>query len=61
LKAAQEEKAPPEDGEPQLKKARFNDEIGSYTAAEAQSAYSHLSDYHKKKGWDTSGWWARKG
>jgi len=35
--------------------------IGSYTASEAQSAYSHLSDYHKKKGWDTSGWWARKG
>lgn len=36
-------------------------EAGSYTAYEAQSAYSHLSDYHKKKGWDTSGWWARKG
>lgn len=35
--------------------------VGSYTATEAQSAYSHLSDYHKKKGWDTSGWWARKG
>jgi ubiquitin-conjugating enzyme E2 Q len=61
LKAAQEEKAPSEDGEPHLKKTRFNDEVGSYTSAEAQSAYSHLSDYHKKKGWDTSGWWARKG
>eukprot|EP00566_Odontella_aurita_P000721 CAMPEP_0113543216 /NCGR_PEP_ID=MMETSP0015_2-20120614/10038_1 /TAXON_ID=2838 /ORGANISM="Odontella" /LENGTH=545 /DNA_ID=CAMNT_0000443357 /DNA_START=90 /DNA_END=1727 /DNA_ORIENTATION=+ /assembly_acc=CAM_ASM_000160 len=34
---------------------------GSYTTAEARSAYSHLSDYHKKKGWDSSGWWARKG
>jgi ubiquitin-conjugating enzyme E2 Q len=36
-------------------------EIGTYTDSEAQAAYSHLSDYHKKKGWDTSGWWARKG
>ena len=34
---------------------------GSYSVSEAQAAYSHLSDYHKKKGWDTSGWWARKG
>jgi len=37
------------------------DQAGVYTASEAQAAYSHLSDYHKKKGWDTSGWWARKG
>lgn len=36
-------------------------QIGSYSATEAHTAYSHLSDYHKKKGWDTSGWWARKG
>jgi ubiquitin-conjugating enzyme E2 Q len=36
-------------------------EIGSYSASEARSAYSHLSDYHKRKGWDSSGWWARKG
>lgn len=35
--------------------------IGGYTDTEAQAAYSHLSDYHKKKGWDSSGWWARKG
>lgn len=35
--------------------------IGAYTNSEAQAAYSHLSDYHKKKGWDSSGWWARKG
>ena len=37
------------------------DEGGSYSVAEAHAAYSHLSDYHKKKGWDSSGWWARKG
>mmetsp|Transcript_5513 Transcript_5513/g.11393 ORF Transcript_5513/g.11393 Transcript_5513/m.11393 type:complete len:464 (+) Transcript_5513:1-1392(+) len=57
--------------EPEAKKARTisdgkkssfpKSQVGSYTATEAQSAYSHLSDYHKKKGWDTSGWWARKG
>lgn len=35
--------------------------IGSYSASEAEAAYSHLSDYHKKKGWDQSGWWSRKG
>lgn len=34
---------------------------GAYSTAEAEAAYTHLSDYHKKKGWDTSGWWARKG
>ncbi len=34
---------------------------GSYSVSEAQAAYSHLSEHHKKKGWDTSGWWARKG
>lgn len=34
---------------------------GSYTAAEAQSAYDHLTKYHKKEGWDKSGWWSRKG
>jgi len=36
-------------------------EVGQYSASEAQAAYSHLSDYHKKKGWDNSGWWAKKG
>lgn len=35
--------------------------VGQYTAAEARAAYTHLSDYHAKKGWDTNGWWARKG
>ena len=54
------------------KSAKFNDSddeerkkkssrIGQYSAAEARAAYSHLSDYHKKKGWDSTGWWARKG
>jgi len=32
---------------------------GSYSTAEAKAAYSHLSSYHKKKGW--SGWWAKRG
>mmetsp|Transcript_3514 Transcript_3514/g.5233 ORF Transcript_3514/g.5233 Transcript_3514/m.5233 type:complete len:515 (+) Transcript_3514:76-1620(+) len=36
-------------------------EVGSYTEAESKAAYSHLSDFHKKKGWDSTGWWARKG
>ena len=37
------------------------DQGGSYSVSEAEAAYTHLSDYHEKKGWDTSGWWARKG
>jgi len=41
--------------------APTKDDGGSYSVAEAHAAYSHLSDYHKKKGWDSSGWWARKG
>ena len=53
--------------QPSSKRQRANtngDKIvagGSYSVAEAQSAYAHLSEYHKKKGWDSSGWWARKG
>jgi len=43
------------------KRQLARDHGGSYTASEAQAAYSHLSDYHKKKGWDSSGWWSRKG
>lgn len=39
----------------------LRDKGGSYSAGEASAAYSHLSDYHKKKGWDSSGWWKRKG
>lgn len=73
LATAQQEKLNSEgSSEPEQKKARLSgdekkrsaipkSQVGSYTATEAQSAYSHLSDYHKKKGWDTSGWWARKG
>jgi ubiquitin-conjugating enzyme E2 Q len=34
---------------------------GQYSVAEAEAAYSHISDYHQKKGWDASGWWAHKG
>ena len=34
---------------------------GSYSTAEAKSAYQHLTDFHKKKGWDQSGWWSRRG
>mmetsp|Transcript_7112 Transcript_7112/g.10810 ORF Transcript_7112/g.10810 Transcript_7112/m.10810 type:complete len:505 (-) Transcript_7112:103-1617(-) len=65
------------EGQPQSKKQKTREEgepsssgthnsssnaaAGSYTSTEAQAAYSHLSAYHKKKGWDTSGWWARKG
>ncbi len=33
--------------------------VGSYSTAEAKAAYTHLSNYHKKKGW--SGWWAKRG
>ena len=32
-----------------------------YSVSEAKAAYEHLSSYHQKKGWDQSGWWARKG
>lgn len=39
----------------------FKTDIGAYSAQEAKTAYEHLSEYHKKKGWDTSGWWAKKG
>ena len=35
--------------------------VGSYTAAEASSAYDHLSKFHEEKGWDKSGWWAKRG
>lgn len=34
---------------------------GEYSAHEAHSAYNHLSEYHKEKGWDRSGWWSKKG
>jgi ubiquitin-conjugating enzyme E2 Q len=51
-----------DEGEPPAKRAKISEAAaGSYSVSEAKVAYSHLSDYHKKKGWDTSGWWARKG
>lgn len=33
--------------------------VNGYSTAEAKAAYTHLSSYHKKKGW--SGWWAQRG
>ena len=50
-----------DDATAKVAKAVSKEQAGAYSASEAQAAYSHLSDYHKKKGWDTSGWWARKG
>ena len=38
---------------------RISNNIGVYSTAEAKAAYTHLSNYHKKKGW--SGWWAKGG
>jgi ubiquitin-conjugating enzyme E2 Q len=35
--------------------------VGSYSASEAMSAYDHLSKFHQEKGWDKSGWWAKRG
>jgi len=50
------------DDEPATKRRKDEKKSsGSYTTAEAKAAYSHLTAYHKKKGWDSSGWWARKG
>ena len=43
------------------KQSKNNNAGGYYSTAEAKAAYDHLSDYHKKKGWDSSGWWAKKG
>ena len=46
----------------ELQFARPGDAVASgYSVSEAKAAYEHLSSYHKKKGWDQSGWWARKG
>jgi len=36
-------------------------DVGKYSASEARAAYSHLSAYHAKKGWDSNGWWAKMG
>ena len=39
--------------------SNVRNDVGQYSIMEAEAAYSHLSNYHKKKGW--SGWWAEKG
>lgn len=59
LQSAQKSKETASD-EPPAKRFKMTT-TGAYTTNEAKAAYSHLSDYHKKKGWDTSGWWAKKG
>jgi ubiquitin-conjugating enzyme E2 Q len=51
---------------PQTGKRKYGEEstvvkAGEYSAHEAHSAYKHLSEYHKEKGWDRSGWWSKKG
>ena len=70
LKAAQKDEEDEQDParkrlktghESEVATALPKEDVGSYSMAEAKAAYSHLSDYHKKKGWDSSGWWARKG
>jgi ubiquitin-conjugating enzyme E2 Q len=67
LKAAAKDGTEDPDRKRQKKEREADDQkppkedVGSYSLAEAHAAYSHLSDYHKKKGWDSSGWWARKG
>ena len=38
-----------------------NVSAGHYTVAESKAAYSHLTEYHRKKGWDNTGWWAKNG
>jgi len=40
-------------------KRQLSSDVGGYSTAEAKAAYSHLSNFHKKKGW--SHWWAKKG
>jgi len=54
-----------ESNEPVSKRQRNDNDtkatkqVGEYSTAEAKAAYTHLSSYHKKKGW--SGWWAQRG
>lgn len=60
-----------EEEEPDKKKAKTENkesapkvaksQMGSYSEKEAELNYEYLTDYHKKKGWDSSGYWARKG
>lgn len=57
----EEEEEEEDAGEEKKKKGGQGDglDAGQYTTAEAKAAYSHLSNFHKKKGW--SHWWAKKG
>lgn len=50
-----------DDDEEGEKKKERKTNVGSYTAAEASSAYNHLSKFHEEKGWDKNGWWAKRG
>jgi ubiquitin-conjugating enzyme E2 Q len=50
-----------EEGEKKPKEKVSKASVGSYSAAEASSAYDHLSKFHQEKGWDKSGWWAKRG
>ena len=63
LEAARSEK--PSAADSSKKRLRTNsagDAVAAgYSVSEAKAAYEHLSSYHKKKGWDQSGWWAKKG
>ena len=48
-----------DDGDDNQKQNNELPKIKGYSTSEAKAAYSHLSTYHKKKGW--SGWWAQRG
>jgi len=50
-----------QDGKKSKTSAISKTAAGSYSTAEAKSAYQHLTDFHKKKGWDQSGWWSKRG
>merc|ERR1719199_1582712 len=50
-----------QDGKKSKNSAISKTAAGSYSTAEAKSAYQHLTDFHKKKGWDQSGWWSKRG
>jgi ubiquitin-conjugating enzyme E2 Q len=57
------EAASTRDAEPwswEQQKRTVHSQGGSYSVEEAQSAYSGLSNFHEKNGWNSE-WWARKG
>ena len=66
LEAARSEKPAASEASSNNKKRLRTNSAGDavaagYSVSEAKAAYEHLSSYHKKKGWDQSGWWAKKG